>query len=201
MSIQGFLEDRDDRLAKARSLAKRDEAARAWMAAGATIEQRLLRFDGWVRLELLARIDWTWAGEQKARRVEQCRIELESLVLGLWQRGWLLDGPRLAGHIKDALDDVGAAQRAGRVRDFWPFYKRVVDGYVGINAEEIRAEAMHFGAHVGQVFERLQRQAAKAPSMPELLAQRRQETLAEKLRRQRLLEARQKADASQPQLF
>lgn len=201
MTMQGFLADRDDRLATARSLAKRDDAARAWMASGATIEQRLLRFDGWVRLELEARIDWTWAGEQRARRIEQCRIALENLVLALWRRGWLLDGERLAGHIRDALDDVGAAQKAGRVRDFWPFFKSVVDRYVGLNAEEIRAEAMHFGAHVGQVFERLQKQATKAPAMPELLAQRRQETIAEKTRRQRLLEARQRADAGQPQLF
>jgi hypothetical protein len=205
MSMQGFLVDRDDELAKARSLWVRDSAARAWMQSGATIEQRLLRFDGWVRLELAARIDWTWAGEQQPRRIEQCRIELENLVLALFRRGWHLDGTRLAQHINDALDDVAAAQKAGRVRDFWPFFKSVVDRYVGINAEEIRTEAMSAGAHVGQVFERLQRAAPKAPAMPELLAQRAQETLATRLQRQRALEARQKADkqanAGQAQLF
>ncbi len=201
MSMQGFLEDRDDRLAGARSLAQRDSAARAWMASGVSDAARLLRFDGWVRLELAARIDWAWAGEQKARRIEQCRIELEGLVVAFQRRGWLLDGRRLARHITDALDDVGAAQKAGRVRDFWPFFRSAIHRYAGLNAEEIQAEAMSAGTHVGQIFERLQKQAGKAQAMPELVAQRQRETLSQQLTRQRAQEARQKADAAQPQLF
>lgn len=201
MSMQGFLIDRDDRLAKARSLEERDSAARAWMANGVTPAARLLRFDGWVRLELAARIDWTWAGELKARRIEQCRIELENLMVAFQQRGWLLDGRRLARHITDALDDVAAAQRAGRVRDFWPFFKAAIDRYAGLNAEEIQAEAMSAGAHVGQVFQQLQRQIARAPALPELIAQRRQETLQEQLRRQRAQESRHEADKAQGQLL
>jgi hypothetical protein len=197
MSIQGFLSDRDSRLEQARNLERRDAAARSWMVGGISEAQRLLRFDGWVRLELDARIDWTWAGEQQARRIEQCRIELENLVLGLWRRGWMLDGKALAGHITDALDDMRGAQKAGRVRDFWPYFKAVVDRYVGLNAEEIREEAMSLGVNAGAIFRQLQRQSPTAPSLPELLARRRDETLREKLARERAKEAACKAHAGQ----
>ena len=198
MSIQGFLEERDTRLEQLRDLERRDSAARAWMNGDIAEEVRLLRFDGWVRLELAARIDWSWAGESKARRIEQCRIELENLVLGLWRRGWMLDGKALAGHIRDALDDVRAAQKAGRVRDFWPFYKAVVGRYAGINSEEIRAEAMSAGAAISQVFEQFKK---RAPAMPELVAERREETIRERQTRHRQTESRKEAEKTQRQLF
>ncbi len=197
MSLETFLDHRDDRLARARDLERRDAAMRAWLQNGTSPAARLLRFDGWVRLELAARIDWAWAGELKARRIEQCRIELENLVVALDRRGWQLDGRRLAGHITDALDDVAKAQREGRVRDFWPFFKSVVDRYVGINSEEIQQEAMSVGVAAGQIFQQLVKRVPADPALPALVAQRRQETLAEQLRRQRALEARQQADKAQ----
>lgn len=202
MSMQGYLDERDERQKRAEEMAVRDAAARSWMQRGAPEAVRLLRFDGWVRLELSERIDWTWAGPLKARRIEQCRVELEGLVLALWRRGWMLDGAALAGHIRDALDDVGAAQKAGRVRDFWPFFKAVVDRYVGVNAEEIRTESMRLGAHVGQVFQRLnQAHVAKGKSLPELLAQRRQEqgqiSLTRRLAMERQQQARHEAEKAQ----
>lgn len=206
MSMQGYLDERDERQKRAEEMAVRDAAARAWMQRGAPEAVRLLRFDGWVRLELSERIDWTWAGLMKARRIEQCRVELEGLVVALWRRGWMLDGAPLAGNIRDALDDVGAAQKAGRVRDFWPFFKSVVDRYVGVNAEEIRTEAMALGSHVGQVFQQLnQTHVAKGKSLTELLAQRRQEqgqlSLTRRLALERQKQAQERQDAAQPQLF
>lgn len=201
MSLESFMADRETLAGRAQDMARRDEAARSWMATGTPEAVRLLRFDGWMRLELTARIDWAWAGAMKAKRIEQCRSELERLVLELWRRGWMLDGKRLAAHIKDALDDVAAAQRAGRVKDFWPFFQSVVARYVGINAEEIRAEAMQVGAHAGQVFERLNRGGQTDRAMPELLAQRRDETIRERLQRERAAQQRAKIDAAQQQLF
>jgi hypothetical protein len=42
----------------------------------------------------------------------------------------MLDGHRLAFHLLAALKEIAAAQDAGRVKDFWPFFCRVIDGYV-----------------------------------------------------------------------
>lgn len=197
MSLQTYLDDRDDRLTRARDLERRDAAMRSWVMDGVTPEVRLLRFDGWVRAELEARIDWAWAKEQKPRRIEQCRIHLENLAVAFQRRGWYLDGKRFAAHITDALDDVAKAQREGRVRDFWPFFEQAVNRYAGLNAEEVQAEAMSLGVHVGQMFARIGAKAPQAPSITELLAQRRQETLREKLAAQRRIEARQEAEKAQ----
>lgn len=201
MSLETFLDHRDDRLIRARDLERRDAKMRSWVMDGVSPEARLLRFDGWVRGELEARIDWTWARELKPRRIEQCRIHLENLAVSFERRGWLLDGRRFAAHITDALDDVAKAQREGRVRDFWPFFEQVVTRYAGLNAEEIQDEAMALGVHVGQMFARIGAKAPQAPSITELLAQRRAETLREKVAAQRRLEARHAADKAQLPLF
>ena len=105
--------------------------------------------------------------------------------------------------------NIGAAQRAGRVKDFWPFYCRVIDRYVGLNAEEIQTEARSLsgarslGDVLGPLLQRLQ-----SATLPDLIAQRRAETaeakkdtLRSRLARQRAQEAARKAAASQPQLF
>lgn len=135
--------------------------------------ERLINFDRWVRGELAARLDWTWAGEQRERRIEQCRLCLERLVIDLWRRGWLLDGKKLARHIEAVLDSVARQQKAGRVQDFWVYFKCSVNRYVGANAEELREEAMRAGTHVSQILSVLGvRAEATGPALPELIAQR-----------------------------
>ena len=69
---------------------------------------RLIKFDSWVRAELGKRLDWSWAGAQRERRIEQCRLCMEKLVLDLWRRGWMLDGKKLARHIE--ASNTGDAQ-------------------------------------------------------------------------------------------
>jgi len=134
---------------------------------------RLINFDRWVRGELATRLDWTWAGAQRERRIEQCRLCLERLVLDLWRRGWLLDGKKLARHIEAVLDSVARQQKAGRVQDFWVYFSCSVNRYVGANAEELREEAMRAGTHVSQLLNVLGvRTEATGPALPELIAQR-----------------------------
>lgn len=198
MTMESYLAERSVERKIALQKAERDQSTRQWMQQDLPAEQRLIKFDGWVRRELEVSIDWQWAGEHKAKRVEQCRMELENLVLGLWRRGWLLDGHKMAAHIKLALADISAAQKAGRVHDFWPFFKSVVARYVGINSEEIREEAMSAGVAVADVFSLLQK---KATSLPDLIAQRREETLREKQTKARRTEARKLAEKAQAQLF
>ncbi len=185
----------------------RRRAAEAWqIAGGRPAEVRLLAFDRWARLELAARLDWAWAGQQRERRIEQCRIRLEQVVLDLWRRGWMLDGKRLARRITDLLDAVGAYQRKGAVRDFWIYFGTAVDRYVGLNAEEIQTEAMRAGSQMRQLLGALSvRAVPEEPALPELLAKRREEidgskalTLREKLARER---ARQGPGSAQRELF
>lgn len=175
-------------------------------------EERLQRFDAWVTGQLAARLDWGWAGAHKQRRIEQCRVYLERMVIALWRRGWMLDGKRLAARIEAMLDAVGGYQRAGKVDDFWPYFRAAVDRYVGQNAEEIQRDALAAGAHVSQALAAiLAHQPSRGPSLPELVAQRAGEVAAAKAEtlreRQARLRARKraerdacKANARQPQL-
>lgn len=87
-------------------------------------------------------VDWSWAGENKTRVIAQCRQELERLVRQLCERGWMLDGRRLARHVETVLADMATVQAKGRVREFWPYFAAVMRRYVGLNAEEIPAEAI-----------------------------------------------------------
>ncbi len=184
----------------------RKKAGEVWMLTKRRPEDRLLEFDRWVRGELSRRLEWGWAGDQREKRIEQCRLHLETMVLELWRRGWMLDGARLARRIEELLDTVGKYQRAGKVADFWAYFGAAVKRYVGANAEEIQAEAMRAGGHVNQLVASILVKGRRAePTLPELLAQRTDEahkakeiTLREKLARAR---AQQAQDAKQGQLL
>ena len=169
------------------------------MDGGRRPEERLLRFDQWLRRELEVRLDWTWAGEQKAKRIEQCRIHLERVVLSLWKRGWMLDGRRLAAHLQGLLDAVAAYQRKGAISDFWAYFCASCSRYVGGNAEELREEAMHAGSHISQLVSAITR--PQAPRIGDLLQQRTEETLSAKLARERKRQAARQAAADQATLF
>ncbi|MBX3736695.1 MAG: hypothetical protein KF715_08405 [Candidatus Didemnitutus sp.] len=137
----------------------------------------------------------------KERRIEQCRMQIEPMIVDLWKRGWMLDGKRLSDRIKGMLDAIGKAQRDGKVRDFWPYFKASVERYVGLNAEEIREDAMDAGAAVSDVFNQLLRRVPQGPSLPELVAQRRSETLREKANRLARQKGRKMAEKAQMRLL
>ena len=205
MSALGhMLDDREDPLAREARRLDADRAAVAWQLRGERPEVRLVAYDRWVRAQLATRLDWAWAGAQRERRIEQCRIELERMVLALWQRGWELDGKVLAGRITGMLDAVAAYQRKGRVEDFWAYFSAACRRYVGQNAEEIDAEARRIGGHVGALVAFLKPQQG-GPTLPALVAERakeveaaKEQTLREKVSRER---AKQGADDAQLGLF
>ncbi len=197
MSMQGYLEERDDRATGDRKQAVRDQDARAWMDQNQKPEARLVKFDAWLLKQLDQRLDWAWASPAKEKRLQQCRVQIDGMIIGLWRRGWMLDGERLAARIVEMLDCIGKAQRAGQVRDFWPYFKAAVSRYVGLNAEEIQAEAMSTGAAVGAVFRQLTKGLPAGPALPELVAQRADETLRAKVNRQKATERRKQAEKSQ----
>ncbi len=203
-----FLDDREAAAGRAAHQARRDAL---WMKVDLPEEVRVAGYDAWVRAELAARLDWTWAGDEAKRlkRIEEARVYLERLPRELNRRGWLLDGKDLAQHVVAVLDQMATYQRKDAVRDFVPYFRACVDRYVGLHAEELREQAMRIGRHVGQMLRnfgimmREQGTVGKVyPAMPELVAQRaaevgqaKAETLREKLARQRRRQAACKADA------
>lgn len=197
MSMQGYIEEREDRADLAAKQTARDRDALLWLNQGVAPEKRLLAFDRWLLRELDKRLDWTWAGAHKEKRLHQCRVQIDGMVIALWRRGWMLDGQRLAERITGMLDAIGKAQRGGQVREFWPYFKTSVSRYVGLNAEEIQAEAQSVGAAVSNVFTALLKRTPAGPSLPELVAQRADETLRERLSRAKEAEARRAAEKGQ----
>ncbi|MDP2228564.1 MAG: hypothetical protein Q8J78_13930 [Moraxellaceae bacterium] len=195
--MQAYLEERDNRAAAERHKDNRDDAELAWFNGKEDPAARLLAFDSWARRQLATRLDWTWAGTAKDKRVEQCRLQLNGVVRHLFKRGWLLDGKRLAARITDLINAVAAQQEKGVIRDFWPYFKASVDRYVGLNAEELRQEAMEAGVHAGQMFAQMTKGLPAGPSVPELEAQRTEETLRAKLAGKRRQNARKQANAGQ----
>ena len=202
--LQQALDDRTDPVALKQRREDAAKSADVWQLRKERPEVRLLAFDRWVRLELETRLDWAWAGAQRERRIEQCRIQLERIVLDLWRRGWMLDGKALAARIVGVLDTIGAYQRAGKVADFWPYFVASVNRYVGANAEEIQDQARSIGAQMGGLMALLKK-PTEGPTLPELAAQRadeitkaKEETLRTKLARQR---AKNAADAAQGSLL
>ncbi len=201
MILEGYLDERDERADRDRKQTVRDYDALAWMNQNQQPEARLVKFDVWLLKQLNLRLDWQWAGAAKEKRLQQCRIQVDGMIIALWRRGWMLDGGRLAGRIVEMLECIGKAQANGQVRDFWPYFKFAVGRYVGLNAEEIQAEAMSAGAAVGAVFQQLVRRLPAGPSLPELVAQRADETLRAKVGRLRRLAARKAAQEDQLHLL
>lgn len=149
-----------------------------WVPLTLSPEERLTRFDLWLYRKLAEKLDWTWAGDQVAqgRRINQARFHVEQLVLGLWRRGWLLDGSRLAAHIQKPLNVIAKYQSEGKIEEFWPYFKATISRYVGVNSEEIQRESLQIGSSISQLLGPLGiGKGAKPRSLPELLAARAEE--------------------------
>jgi hypothetical protein len=133
---------------------RRSEANRAddlWLRerAGIDPEERRASWRRWLRKELERSLQWPKDPAAKERLIGQCAAEITVLARQLRGRGWLLDGAALAEHVRALLDPIAKAQRAGKVRDFWPYFGEAVSRYVGAHAEEIQAHARRTGADEG----------------------------------------------------
>lgn len=204
--FQAVLDRRDDR--------RRDQeqADEVWLRERAGVDQaeRLQSWDRWLRAKLAETLVWPKDEPARDRLLGQCAAEMTVLAKQLRGRGWLLDGKALAAHVDAVLVPIGKAQRAGKVGDFWPYFRAAVGRYVGANAEEIQQHARRTNADeavqtVGMVLAGI---GATGESMVELLARRavevreaKQETLRAKQARLRAQDAAQKAAAQQPTLF
>ncbi len=198
------LDERDERAQDER------EADERWLRerAGVDPAERLQSWDRWIRATLKKTLVWPQKGEGRDRLLRQCAVEMTVLAKQLRGRGWLLDGEALAEHVRALLEPIGKAQKAGKVGDFWPYFRAAVSRYVGANAEELQQQAKRTGADeaaqsIGAILGGLS--VLKPASMTELLTARAGEVAqakAETLRaKQARLRAAEKADATQRQLF
>lgn len=191
------LDQREERLTQ------QDQADDLWLRerAGVDPEERRRSWRRWLRKELEKTLQWPSQAAARDRLIGQCIAELTTLARQLRGRGWLLDGAALAGHVRELLAPVAKAQRAGKVGDFWPYFRVAVRRYVETHADEIAAQARRSGAD-----EAIQTMAGalaalglgkapqKAPSLTELVTDRAAEIAAQKA-------SNQAADAVQQRLF
>jgi hypothetical protein len=191
------------------------DADERWLRESAGIDpaERLLQWDRWV-LGQLATLGLPEGG--KDRLLRQCAAEITTVAKQLRGRGWLLDGVELATHVRALLAPIAKALKAGKVADFWPYFRHSVKVYVGANAEQIQALARRSGGDectqsVGAALAALgigQSGRIRGASMTELLATRageisteKAESLRTRTARARARHAACKADADQPKLF
>lgn len=171
MNVLGqFLDQREDHSRD------RSDADLRWLKERAGIDpaERLQRWDAWLQTTLSKTLVFP-AGAGGTRLLTQCAAEITRMVRQLRGRGWLLEGDALAQHVRACLAPIGQAQRAGKVADFWPYFRASVGRYVGQHAEEIQAHALRSGADegaqaIGAVLSSLS--ALRPPSLTELLAER-----------------------------
>lgn len=140
-----FLDDRTERRTA------EEDADDLWLRerAGIDPEARRESWRRWLRKTLEKSLQWPKEAAARERLIGQCAAELTVLARQLRGRGWLLEGKALAEHVRAVLEPIGAAQRAGKVRDFWPYFGEAVARYVGAHAEEIQAQARRSGADAG----------------------------------------------------
>lgn len=192
------LEERED---GARSTQEADDT---WLRerTGVDPAERREAWRRWLRRTLERALQWPGDEAARARLIGQAMAEVTTLARQLRGRGWLLDGEALAGHVRALLAPVAAAQRAGKVGDFWPYFRAAVRRYVGANAEEIQRQAKRTGSDegaqtIGGVMASLGIGAAlrrRGPSLVEIVAARGAEIGAGKV-------AKAEADGAQLKLL
>lgn len=172
MALDRDLQERDSRRESLVSAEVRFLKERA----GLDRRERLAAWREWAAKKLLAEFNhWAPDPAARAKQIGQAIAELEVLVRQLFDRGWLIEGKRLAQVVGDCLAPIAAAQQAGKVGDFFPYYRAAVRRYVGAHAEEVQGGARRDGSDIAQsmagilagVIGKLQ-----APSITEVIAER-----------------------------
>ena len=139
--FQSVADGRDD---QARREAEADDR---WLRerGGIDPEERRASFNRWVKGHLLKTLAWPEDRARREKLVGQCAAEITVMVRQLRGRGWLLDGAALADEVKACLAPIAAYQRAGKVEDFYAYFRTSVRRYVGVHAEDLQALARRTG--------------------------------------------------------
>lgn len=104
------------------------DALRSWRAAAA---------------KLLGDTFTHWSADpaHRQRQIGQCIAELEVLARQLFDRRWLFTESTLLAIAQQAIAPVAVAQAAGKIGDFYPYFRTSVRRFVPINAEELQRAA------------------------------------------------------------
>ncbi|MBC8009971.1 MAG: hypothetical protein H7067_07730 [Burkholderiales bacterium] len=98
---------------------------------------------------LQATLSWPTDASRRTRLIGQCIGELEGMSRQLYDRGWLLQQDRLLEVARTCLAPIAAAQAAGKIDDFWPYFRASVRRFVPLHAEELQRLARQTGGVVG----------------------------------------------------
>jgi hypothetical protein len=140
MALDRQLQIRDDAVAREAHFLKqsadieRKAALRSWRAAAAKV--------------LGDAFTWPADPARRAKLIGQCTGELEVMAQHLFDRGWLLKEDRLIAMVETCIAPIAAAQVAGKIADFWPYFRSAVRRHVPVNADEIQHEARRVGGAV-----------------------------------------------------
>lgn len=98
--------------------------------------------------KLLAETFTHWSPDpaRRQRQIGQCLAELEVMARQLFDRGWLVKQPVLLEMASTAIAPVAAAQAAGKIGDFFPYFRAAVRRYVPVNADQIQHAARRQGS-------------------------------------------------------
>lgn len=141
MALDRQLQIRDDAVAREAFFLKqaggieRRDALRSWRAAAARLLAEML--------------SWPADAARRERLIGQCLGELEGMARQLFDRAWLLKEDRLLDVCRSCLAPIAAAQVAGKIGDFWPYFRASVRRFVPLHAEELQRLARREGGAVG----------------------------------------------------
>lgn len=138
---------------------------------------RLVAFESWLLAQMQARLVWPADKAAALRQAGQCRTFVLDAVAELGAHGYLFRPKELAALLTEKLDQIARLQKAGNVRDLYPYFRSTWRTWVRCSAEELRDRALLCGSHVRQITDRALRSSAAPlpPSLCELTAQVRRE--------------------------
>lgn len=141
MALDRQLQIRDDGVAREAYFLRqnagieRRDALRSWRAAAAKL--------------LGESFTWPEDTRQRTRLIGQCVSELEVMARQLFDRGWLLKEERLLEVARTCIAPIATAQAAGKIGDFWIYFRTAVRRFVPIHAEQLQRLARREGGAVG----------------------------------------------------
>ena len=141
---------------------------------------RLVAFESWLLEQLRSRLLWPTDPAAAARQAGQCRAFVMDAVADLGEHGYLFRPRELAALLTEKIEQIARMQRAGNVRELYPYFRAAWRSWVRCSADDLRDKAMLCGSHVGQITAQILRgPAAPAPqSLCGLAAQLRRERKA-----------------------
>lgn len=109
-----------------------------WLNFKDSPEERLAKFEAWLRFLLSDTLEFSSNRSLADRQIGQCVAIVKATIWELEQRHFRLDGEHLKGWIESKITDIAQSQRKNLIKDFYPYFKRCWDHYVGERAEELR---------------------------------------------------------------